>query len=64
MEGPAKLVSTTVIRRFKDGKPLIGAITKEFEFKAEAKGKAIVKITIMDAVAKKGMSKEFTLVIE
>ena len=34
VKGPAKLVSTANIRKFKDGKPLIGAVTKEFEIRA------------------------------
>src|SRR5437879_2316723 len=33
VKGPAKLVSTANVRKFKDGKPLIGAVTKEFEIR-------------------------------
>jgi hypothetical protein len=64
VEGPAKLVSTTVVRRFKDGKPLIGATIKEFEIKAEAKGKAVIKVTVADSIDKKSTTKEYTLQIE
>jgi hypothetical protein len=62
--GPAKLVSTTNIRKFVDGRPLIGAMTKEFEIKAEMKGKATIKIETKDLVDKKTEVKEYTLIIE
>src|SRR5690242_11251466 len=46
VEGDAKLVSTTDVRRFKDGRPLIGAVVKEFEVKALKQGTATVRITV------------------
>jgi hypothetical protein len=64
VEGDAKLVATTTVRKFKDGKPLVGAVTKEFEVKAEKKGRAVVKFTVEDTVDRTSKTKEFTLDIE
>jgi hypothetical protein len=64
VEGDAKLVATTTVRKFKDGKPLIGAVTKEFDVKAEKKGRAVVKLTVEDTVDKTSKTKEYTLEIE
>jgi hypothetical protein len=58
VQGPAKLIATTNVQRFVNGKPLFGAVTKEFEIKAEKKGKATVKITVKDVVDKKTATKE------
>jgi hypothetical protein len=64
VEGDARLVSTTDIRRFKDGRPLIGAVTREFEVKAEKAGTAVVRITVKDLVGKTSRTKVYKLVIE
>jgi hypothetical protein len=64
VEGDAKLVATATVRKFKDGKPLLGAVTKEFEVKAEKKGRAVVKLTAEDTVDKISKTKEYTLDIE
>jgi hypothetical protein len=48
----------------KDGRSLIGAVTKEFEVKAAKKGTAKITVTIKDTVANTEMHKEYTLEIE
>jgi hypothetical protein len=62
--GDAKLNKTNSIRVFKNGRPLIGAVTKEFEVKATKKGTAKITVTIKDTVANTEMKKEYTLEIE
>jgi hypothetical protein len=64
VEGDAKLISTTTIKRFRDGMPLIGAVVKEFEVKAAKSGQAVVKITVTDLVGKTTKTKEYPLEIE
>jgi hypothetical protein len=48
--GDARLLSTTDVRRFRDGRPLIGAATREFEVQARRKGTAVVTIAVKDLV--------------
>ena len=64
IEGPAKLVSTAKVRKFVNGQPLIGAMTKEFLVAAEKKGTATVKISLIDVVEKKTKVQEYKLEIE
>src|SRR5438093_318638 len=64
VKGPAKLVSTANVRKFKDGKPLIGAVTKEFEIRAQKRGKAVIKVNIKDVVENKTETKEYELEIK
>ena len=64
VEGPGKVLSTTAVRKFVNGKPLIGATIVEFEIKAEAKGKAVIKVTVADSVDKKSTTKAYNLQIE
>jgi acetyl/propionyl-CoA carboxylase alpha subunit len=64
IEGPAKLVSTAKVRKFVNGQPLIGAMTKEFLVEAEKKGTATIKISITDVVEKKTKVQEYKLEIE
>jgi hypothetical protein len=44
--GPAKLESTSLVREFRGGKPLIGNVVKEFEVKPTDLGKVTVTITV------------------
>jgi hypothetical protein len=46
VDGPAKLESTSLVREFRDGKPLIGNVVKEFEVKPTNLGKVTVTITV------------------
>ncbi len=64
VEGGATLLSSTNIRRYRDGRPLIGAVTKEFEVKAQKKGTALVKIVVKDLVDKRSWTKEYKLDID
>ena len=48
-----KLTSSKSVRIYQNGKPLIGADTKEFEIKAEKKGKAKIKISVKNMIDKK-----------
>jgi hypothetical protein len=64
VEGPAKITSTAKVRKFANGQPLIGAITKEFLIEAEKKGTATIKISLTDVVEKKTKVQEYKLEIE
>jgi hypothetical protein len=64
VEGPAKITSTAKVRKFVNGQPLIGAMTKEFMVEAEKKGTATIKISITDLVEKKTKVQEYKLEIE
>lgn len=45
VDGPAKVESISVIRRVSNGRPLIGAYSKEFDLKPTEAGKVTVTIT-------------------
>jgi hypothetical protein len=59
--GDARLLSTTDVRRYRDGRPLIGAVTREFEVKALRKGTAVVTVTVKDLVDRTTRTKEYRL---
>jgi len=63
-EKGAKLVSTTEVDVYVNGQKKIGALTKEFEFKAEKVGKAKIKITVKDTITMKSETMEYDLTIE
>src|SRR5256885_1928881 len=50
VQGAAKLVSTTNVRKFMNGKPVIGATTKEFLLQATTKGATIITVSTTDTV--------------
>src|SRR5262249_15671764 len=62
--GAAKLVPTTKVRKFIDGKPLIGSDTKEFLIQATQKGVAVITVTSKDTVDRTSKKQEFELDIE
>jgi hypothetical protein len=62
-EGPVKLVATNDIRRIVNGSPMIGAMIREFEVKAQGKGTAKIIVTVDNKIAKKTDTKEFTVEI-
>lgn len=62
--GAAKLVSTTKVRKFVDGKPLIGNDTKEFLIQTTQKGVAVITVTSKDTVDRTSKKQEYELDIE
>jgi hypothetical protein len=64
VEGGAKLISTAKVVKIVNGRPLIGALTKEFEVKAEERGKAVVTISLKDVVAKTTRTKKLEFQIK
>jgi hypothetical protein len=47
VDGPAKLQATSIIKELNNGKPLIGALVKEFDLKPTDVGKVTVTITVI-----------------
>ena len=62
--GAAKLVSTTKIRKYSYGKPLIGNDTKEFLIQATQKGVAVITVTSKDTVDRTSKKQEYELDVE
>jgi hypothetical protein len=62
-EGPVKLIATNDVRRIVNGSPMIGAMVREFEVRAQAKGTGKIIVTIDNRIAKKTDTKEFTVEI-
>lgn len=62
-EGPVKLARTNDVRRVANGHTLIGAMTREFEVKAQGKGTAKIVVTVNNKIAKKIDTKEFKIEI-
>jgi len=63
-EGPVRLVATNDVTNIVDGHTRIGAQIREFEVRAQKKGKAKVIITIDNKIQKTTDTKEFSLEIE
>jgi len=64
VHGPARLVSTTDVRRFVDGRPPLGAVVREFEIRAEKPGTATIQVETKDPVGKTSQVQEYRLLIE
>lgn len=64
VEGPGKLVATNSVRTIKNGKPLIGLTTKEFDVAAEKKGTIRITVTIENRIAKTKADHDYTVEVE
>ena len=62
--GAAKLVATTKIHKFVDGKPLIGNDTKEFLIQATVKGPALIAVTTKDTVDLTSKKQDYELDVD
>lgn len=63
-EGPVRLIATNDIRQVIDGAVPIGAMTREFEVRAQKPGKARVIVTIDNKIANKVDTLVFALEIQ
>jgi hypothetical protein len=62
--GGAKLISTTKVRKFVDGKPLIGSDTKEFLIQATQKGPTLIGVTTKDTVDRTSKKQDYELDVD
>jgi len=63
-EGPVALIATSDIRQVVHGNPSVGVETKEFDVRAQRRGKAKIVVTIDNKTRKTQETKEYLLEIE
>ena len=63
-EGPVKIIAINDVKNFVNGKPMIGAMIREFEVKATKNGPAKILVTINNTIQKTTDIKEFNIDIQ